>query len=88
MKKVLEKIAEMVLRPFSADRIGRIAVLIVSAAIKGATPKDALKTLLEMDNYIYGVTGHIAVRYGDGNHVKHRLTGYVEYFVEFSLLVD
>jgi len=87
MKKVLRKIAEMVLRPFPADRIGRIAVLIVSTAIKGATPKEALKTLLNMDNYIYGVTGHIAVRYGDGNHVKHRLTGYVEYFVELAISV-
>mgnify|MGYP002875736662 CR=1 FL=1 len=41
-----------------------------------------LKKLLELDNFIYLLTGKYSIIYGEGIHVKKRLTGYVNFFTE------
>ena len=85
MKQFFRKILELILYPIPVTWIGSAALWLVAAGIKGAPPKNVLKTLLVMDNYLYGLTGRVAIRYGSGNHVKHRLTGYVEHFVGRAL---
>lgn len=85
MKQIFKKIFEVLLYPVPVSWIGRTSLFLVAAGIKSESPKKALKTLLDMDNYLYGITGHTAVRYGGGSHVKHRLTGYVEHFVDHAL---
>ena len=81
MKQFFRKILEFVLYPVPVKWIGVIALWLVAAGMKGAPAKKVLQTLLVMDNYLYALTGQLAVRYGSGAHVKHRLTGYVEHFV-------
>lgn len=44
--------------------------------------KVGLKQLLELDNFIYLLTGRYSVEYGHGVHVKKRFTKYVDFFVE------
>lgn len=48
-------------------------------------PSLALRTLLSIDNALYRLISLHAIRYGFGNHVKHRLTGYIRYFVSEAL---
>lgn len=43
--------------------------------------KAGIGFLLDLDNRLYALQGEAAVRYGDGRHPKHRLTGYHDFFV-------
>ena len=52
--------------------------------IEGQDPKVALSTLMELDNYLYTLTGRYAAPYNNGVHVKHRLTGYVDHFADLA----
>jgi 2-polyprenyl-3-methyl-5-hydroxy-6-metoxy-1,4-benzoquinol methylase len=54
--------------------------ILILTRTTGERPDRALKLLLELDNILYKITGRVAIDYGDGNHVKHRLTGYVDTF--------
>ena len=42
--------------------------------------ENVLKNLLDLDNFIYQLTGKFAVKYGNGIHVKKRLINYIDYF--------
>jgi 2-polyprenyl-3-methyl-5-hydroxy-6-metoxy-1,4-benzoquinol methylase len=42
----------------------------------------AMRCLLETDLRLYRLESEAAVRYGDGTHVKHRVTGYHNFFVK------
>ena len=48
----------------------------------GLPPRDSLKFLFDLDAQLYELEGLYACRFGDGLHVKHRLTGYHDFFVE------
>lgn len=43
--------------------------------------KDALCFLLQLDSLIYKVTGLKSIEYNSGRHIKHRVTGYHDFFV-------
>jgi 2-polyprenyl-3-methyl-5-hydroxy-6-metoxy-1,4-benzoquinol methylase len=43
--------------------------------------KDALCFLLKLDSLIYQVTGFKSIEYNGGRHIKHRVTGYHDFFV-------
>jgi len=55
---------------------------LMDMAIRGDSPKRALRFLLELDGRLYERQGKTAVVYGKGIHVKHRLTGYHDFFVK------
>lgn len=57
-----------------------LAKWILRVRLSRGEPAAALRVALEIDNAVYGICGQLAVAYGNGNHAKHRLTGYVEYF--------
>ena len=59
----------------------RLAQLISRAAAAGA-PAPALRELLTMDADISGQIDLMALSYGDGVHVKHRIMRYHDFFVE------
>ena len=54
--------------------------MLLSARITHESPEQSLKLLLRLDNHIYKITGTEAIRYGQGYHVKQRLTEYIEFF--------
>ncbi|MGD8522337.1 MAG: class I SAM-dependent methyltransferase [Desulfobacterales bacterium] len=43
--------------------------------------KDALSFLLNLDSLIYQITGFKSIDYNGGRHIKHRVTGYHDFFV-------
>lgn len=45
-------------------------------------PGAALRLLLDLEQDVYGRIDTTAIRYDDGVHAKHRLTGYHDFFVE------
>jgi len=59
---------------------GRLAKWILRVRLLRGKPVTALQVALEIDNAVYGICGQLAVTYGNGDHAKHRLTGYIEYF--------
>lgn len=58
----------------------RAAQWLLRVRLQRGEPVAALKAALNLDNAVYGICGQLAVAYGNGNHAKHRLTGYIEYF--------
>ena len=43
--------------------------------------RDALFFLLKLDSLIYQITGSKSIEYNGGCHIKHRVTGYHDFFV-------
>ena len=43
--------------------------------------RDALCFLLNLDSLIYQITGFKSIDYNGGRHIKHRVTGYHDFFV-------
>ena len=43
--------------------------------------QDALRALLTLDSVVYRITALRSMEYNGGTHVKHRLTGYHDFFV-------
>jgi len=43
--------------------------------------RDALCSLLTLDSLLYRLTGIKSIEYNGGSHVKHRLTGYHDFFI-------
>jgi len=52
------------------------------ACLASRKPADALRLLLKADSDLNGYIDQAAVHYDRGLHVKHRLTGYHDFFVE------
>ena len=63
-----------------------LARLVVRATMRavadGSSASRVLRTLLAVERDVGGLIDEVAMRYGDGVHVKHRLTGYHDFFVE------
>jgi len=57
----------------------------INARTYGEKPNEALTLLLSIDNILYRIIGRHSARYDDGEHAKHRLTGYVSHFVAKAL---
>jgi SAM-dependent methyltransferase len=62
----------------AAEWLDSLAARYVSAA----SPTDALRFLLDLDNRLYARQGRASVAYGNGLHTKHRHMRYHDFFVE------
>jgi SAM-dependent methyltransferase len=62
--------------------VRRRLVQLISRAAAAGTPAPALRELLTMDADISGQIDLLALAYGDGVHVKHRIMRYHDFFVE------
>jgi SAM-dependent methyltransferase len=62
--------------------VRRRLVQLVSRAAAAGAPAPALRELLTMDADISGQIDLLALAYGDGVHVKHRIMRYHDFFVE------
>ena len=58
-----------------------IADLVNRRTMKMA-PDEGLRFLFRLDGVLYNLAGRLAERYGEGVHVKHRLTRYHDFFVD------
>jgi SAM-dependent methyltransferase len=56
--------------------------ILIDCFLKKNTPIKNLIFLLELDNYIYKLTGKQAVNYGNGIHTKHKHIGYHDFFIK------
>ena len=63
-----------------AAALERVACALLAAKARGLPPAAALRLLLRVDQRLYALEGEHAIRYGEGLHVKHRLTRYHEFF--------
>lgn len=61
-----------------SERLARVAIVLLA---RGA-PATALRRLLDLDAFLRVRLDRAAIRYDDGVHAKHRLTGYHDFFVE------
>jgi SAM-dependent methyltransferase len=62
--------------------VRRRLVQVISRAAATGTPDAALRELLTMESDLSGQIDLVSMAYGDGVHVKHRLMGYHDFFVE------
>jgi SAM-dependent methyltransferase len=76
--RLLATLPFRIMPPRLRRRIVR-AVLYASAA---GSPPDALRELLAIDTDVSGMTDEVALAYGGGVHVKHRLMQYHDFFVD------
>ena len=60
----------------------KIYNFILSESSNSNDSKTLLKELLQLDNFLYGKMGQVAVQYGNGVHPKHRVTKYHDFFIE------
>jgi SAM-dependent methyltransferase len=62
--------------------VRRRLVQVITRAAAAGPPDAALRELLTMDADLSGQVDVAALAYGDGVHIKHRLMGYHDFFVE------
>lgn len=62
--------------------LGGIATSFFKIVAKLGQPQSSLKFLLNLDNKLYEAESQAAVRYGNGQHPKHRLINYHQFFIE------
>jgi len=84
MRQFLRKLVITLLRPLPLSCFTGFLRRILALRLESAPPKEALTTLMELDNFIYSQVGQKALAYGKGHHVKHRLTGYVDHFADLA----
>ena len=82
MKNLIKLIIKKILKIFSPATTLGFVKKIIYFRLASLSSKDALIKLLDLDNFIYQLTGQFAVTYGEGVHVKKRLINYIDYFEE------
>jgi SAM-dependent methyltransferase len=84
-KTIVKKVGYCLLKPIPAKLIEKLVVGVLLAKTEYQIPSRALSTLLSVDSKLYRLLGKHAIRYGHGDHVKRRLTGYVSFLVKEAL---
>ncbi len=85
MKKALKSaaaaVAGVLMRAVPAKFLNFAVRRSLTARVRSMAPEEALRFLLTIDSHVEGLLNDAAVRYDRGAHVKHRLTGYHDFFV-------
>jgi 2-polyprenyl-3-methyl-5-hydroxy-6-metoxy-1,4-benzoquinol methylase len=63
-------------------RLARIVYFFINKLSTSRTPKESLIFLLELERYLFSLTGTESCRYGQGIHPKHRHTHYHDFFTK------
>jgi 2-polyprenyl-3-methyl-5-hydroxy-6-metoxy-1,4-benzoquinol methylase len=79
------KFVAILFKVIPLQALGSLIWIITAVRLSEEKSENALRFLLSLDSRIYSLAGHHAVEYGKGDHVKHRLTGYVNHFVNLAL---
>lgn len=80
IKNTTSRISQRAIRLIPSKLRRWTAEICIRAEAHGPA-KDALRFLLQLDSLIYQVTGFKSIEYNEGCHVKHRVTGYHDFFV-------
>ena len=80
MKKIFKNIVTFFLKSIPIKLIMFFIKKILYFKFTSLNTKHTLHNLLDLDNFIYHLTGKFAVEYGNGIHVKKRLINYIDYF--------
>ena len=70
MKNLIKLIIKKILKIFSPATTLGFVKKIIYFRLASLSSKDVLIKLLDLDNFIYQLTGQFAVTYGEGVHVK------------------
>lgn len=81
MKRTLKAFAVLPFR-LLPNGIRRHVIKAVLSATACQSPREALRTLLQVESDLSGLIDETALAYDNGVHAKHRLTGYHDFFVE------
>jgi SAM-dependent methyltransferase len=82
MRSVVRSVIGLPLRLVPGAWRRRLVRVVLSVAADQPSPEAAMRALLEVEDDLSGYVNQVALRYGDGVHVKHRVTGYHDFFVE------
>ena len=81
--KILFKPVMFIINRLSIDKQVSIIISVLQNIVSfEEDPSNTLKTLLQLDRYIYVLTGQESIRYGKGLHTKHIHTGYHDFFIK------
>jgi SAM-dependent methyltransferase len=77
----LRDMALAALSRLSAATVESWTIGLVKRTVSRLPPAEGLRLLFRIEAAFYPLVGRLAVAYGDGEHVKHRHTGYHDFFV-------
>jgi SAM-dependent methyltransferase len=81
MKSVIRGALARALQLLDDKRMARLWIDMARRRSLMLPPDAGMRFLLDLDGGLYEIEGYAAVRYGDGEHPKHRLTCYHDFFV-------
>lgn len=84
MKDLLTSLLAFTLKRIPLGLFVRLIRKVVEQRVVRENPRDVLKALLEIDNFIYTQVSQFASDVDGSGHAKHRLTGYIEHFASLA----
>jgi SAM-dependent methyltransferase len=81
-KSYLGKGAAWLTSPIGSKKLARILFFFINHLSTSRTPSESLVFLLELERYLFTLTGTESCRYGQGVHSKHRHTHYHDFFTQ------
>jgi 2-polyprenyl-3-methyl-5-hydroxy-6-metoxy-1,4-benzoquinol methylase len=82
MKRLAQRLVDPVLQSAVAERVITLGVRLWASGASRRRPAEGLRRMLTLDDHLQQRIDGLAIDLDDGIHVKHRLTGYHEFFVE------
>jgi SAM-dependent methyltransferase len=82
VKRYLGKATAWLTSPIGSKKLARILFFFINYLSTSRTPKESLVFLLELERYLFSLTGTESCRYGHGIHSKHRHTHYHDFFCQ------
>jgi len=79
---IIRFLIKIVVSFIPSDLLQRGIRTLAAQKSRSSDPKSGLKFLGELDRSLYHLQGDLAGTYGEGVHVKHRLTGSYEFFTD------
>lgn len=80
VKRYLGKAVQWPASRIGPKKLAKVVYFFITQFSAGRSPKESLIFLLELERYLFSLTGTESCRYGDGVHSKHRHTRYHDFF--------
>lgn len=82
LNRALTQLTLILLRSMSPTTLEAVIRQVMEHKAATLSPKDALRLFFRLDNAFYETEGALSIRYGDGQHTKHRHTRYHDFFTQ------
>ncbi|MBF0166130.1 MAG: class I SAM-dependent methyltransferase [Alphaproteobacteria bacterium] len=83
--RLLYALARIAGRRLPTEWVEGLALTAINAKANRLTPAEGLRFLFRLDNRLYEYQSRLAKDYGHGDHPKHRLTNYHDFFVSHAI---